>query len=537
MNQYYSFDCGCKFKILGFDEKKNPKIKFSGKLEDLNLQCSKTWDLISSGNTKGVFQLESRLGSSMAKKLKPRNIEHLSALISIMRPGSLEAIRDGKSVSNHYIDKKNEKESIDYFHPSLEPILKPTYGEMIYQEQSMQIVQTIAGFDLQEADMLRKAIGKKKPEEMAKVKIKFKEGAKKLNIVNEQEAEEIFGWIEKSQRYQFNASHSISYSMNAYVSAYTKAHFPKTFFAAYLKFAKDKMDPQKEIKELIRNATEMDIIVSTPDLRKLNRNFIIDDNKIYFGLTDIKGVGDSVFDKTVELLKDVDLNHIAWNTLLIKFLTKINSTACKALISSGSLDHYNMCRTKMLFEYEIISELTPRELNLINLDIRYLNECLIDLLNKSKINTKRKESIQNLINLYNNPPYSLNDKIEWLSDTENALLGASITCFKIDSYDISMTNSDCKSFKTTNSTKNIILAGEISDINFVKTKKGKHAGSDMAFVTIEDQYASLDSVIIFPEKLSTYRNYLFQGNVLIFVGNKSSQKDSFVVEKCFIPRS
>jgi DNA polymerase III alpha subunit len=124
-----------------------------------------------------------------------------------------------------------------------------------------------------------------------------------------------------------------------------------------------------------------------------------------------------------------------------------------------------------------------------------------------------------------------------LSDTENALLGVSVTCFKIDSYDISMTNSDCKTFKNTNATKNIILAGEISNINFVKTKKGKYAGSDMAFLTIEDQFASLDSVIIFPEQLSTYRNYLFEGNVLIFVGNKSNKKDSFVVEKCFIPRS
>jgi DNA polymerase-3 subunit alpha len=537
MNQYYSFDCGCRFKILGFDESNKPKVEFSGKLDELNLNCSKTWDLISSGNTKGVFQLESRLGSSMAKKLKPGNIEHLSALISTMRPGSLEAIRDGKSVTDHYIDKKNGQESVDYFHQSLEPILKSTYGEMIYQEQSMQIVQAIAGFDLQEADMLRKAIGKKKPEEMAKVKIKFKEGAKKLNIVNEDEAEEIFSWIEKSQRYQFNASHSISYSMNSYASAYAKAHFPKPFFASYLKFAKDKMDPQKEIKELIRNAIEMDIIINTPDLRKLNKHFMISDNKIYFGLTDIKGVGYSVFDKIVNLSKSIDLNSVSWNILLIKFMTKINSTAAKALISCGALDYYHICRTKMLFDYDIISELTPRELELIDLEPYSLSECLQKLLTKSKINIKRKNTIENLISLYSNPPYSLNDKIEWLSDTENSLLGASITCSKIDSYDISMTNCDCKSFKTTNATKNIILAGEISYINFVKTKKGKHAGSDMAFLTIEDQFASLDSVIVFPEQLSAYRNYLFDGNVLIFIGSKSAKKDSFVVEKCFIPRS
>ena len=100
--------------------------------ENIDLECQKTWGLISDGNTKGVFQLESRLGQSMAKKLKPSNIEELSALISIMRPGCLEAVRDGKTVSNHYIDKKNGQESIDYFHQSLEPILKTTYGEMVY---------------------------------------------------------------------------------------------------------------------------------------------------------------------------------------------------------------------------------------------------------------------------------------------------------------------------------------------------------------------------------------------------------------------
>lgn len=538
MNQYYTFDCGCKFKIIGFDKENNqPKIEFTGKLDELNLDCSRTWDLISDGNTKGVFQLESRLGSSMAKKLKPQNIEQLSALISIMRPGSLEAMREGKSVSDHYIDKKNGKESVDYFHPALESILKSTYGEMIYQEQAMQITQKIAGFNLQEADMLRKAIGKKKPEEMAKVKVKFKEGAKKLNIVNDSESEEIFGWIEKSQRYSFNSSHSVSYAMNAYSSAYAKAHFSRPFFASYLKFAKDKMDPQKETKELVRNATEMNITVCVPDLRKLNKHFIIEKENIYFGLTDIKGVGYSVFDKIIDLSKNIEIPKLSWLHLLTKFLTKINSTAAKALMSCGALDYCNLSRTQMLFEYDIISELTSRELELLN-DNDSLGSSLKELLaNNKKINIKRRASIENLINLYYHPPYSLTDKIEWLSDTENGLLGVSVSCFKIDSYDISMTNCDCKAFKNTNLSKNIIIAGEISGINFVKTKNGKFAGSDMAFVTIEDQFASLDSVIVFPEQLSKYRNYIFEGNVLIFIGNKSAKKDSFVVEKCFTPRS
>ncbi len=179
----WSFDCGCCFDIIGSSGNKH-KLVFSPKIESINLSCSKTWELISSGNTKGCFQLESRLGQMMAKKLKPENIEQLSGLISILRPGCLEAIRDGKSVTNHYIDKKNGLESINYFHESLERSLSTTYGEMIYQEQAMSIAKDLAGFDLQEADSLRKAIGKKKPEEMAKVKQKLLDGAKKLGIVN-----------------------------------------------------------------------------------------------------------------------------------------------------------------------------------------------------------------------------------------------------------------------------------------------------------------------------------------------------------------
>ena len=298
--KYFTYSCGCKFPIS--EDNGITKIDFEPTIENLNLDCQRTWDLISEGNTKGVFRLESRLGKQTAKKLKPENLEQLSALIAILRPGCLEALRDGKSVTNHYIDKKNGLESVDYFHPALEPILNSTYGEMIYQEQAMEIAKVIAGFNLQEADGLRKAIGKKKPEEMAKVKKKFIKGAKKLKIVTEDEAEQIFGWVEKSQRYSFNKSHSVSYAINGYLSAYAKAHFPKVFFASYLRFAKDKIDPQMEIKELVQNAVEMDIDIRPPDIRHLNRHFILKNNKVYFGLSDIKGLGYSVFEKLLNIL-------------------------------------------------------------------------------------------------------------------------------------------------------------------------------------------------------------------------------------------
>jgi len=541
MSEYFAFSCGCKFKVLNKDCDP-PLIDFNPELESINLNCEKTWDLISSGNTKGCFQLESRLGQTMAKKLKPSNINELSGLISILRPGCLEAYRDGKSVSSHYIDKKNGLESIDYFHPALEPILKHTYSEMIYQEQAMSISKELAGFDLQQADELRKAIGKKQADKMAKLKKSFIKGCAKRKSVSKDESEQIFGWIEKSQRYLFNASHSISYAMNAYLSAYAKAHFPKIFFASYLRFAKDKMDSQQEIKELVRNANEMDIKISIPDLRNLNEFFILKNKIIYFGLTDIKGVGQSVYKKIIKMAEEKDIIEYSWLETLFEVLLNINSTASKALISCGALDYYKKNRTDMLFNYDLISELTKKESDICrniiseskNKDIKII-KVLEQLLEAPRIQKNRKKIINNIISSIKKPPYSLIDKIEWLSDSENNMLGASITCFKIDTYDTAMANCNCKSFKTSVVSSNIVIAGEINNINIIKTKKGKNPGQEMAFVSIEDQYGILDSVIFFPEQLSKYRTHLFNGNILIFSGNKSKDKDGLIVEKCFMP--
>jgi DNA polymerase-3 subunit alpha len=539
---YFTYSCGCKFPV----EKSGDitKIIFEPQIENLNLDCKRTWDLISEGNTKGVFQLESRLGKTTAKKLKPENIEQLSALIAILRPGTLEAIRDGKSVTNHYIDKKNGLESVDYFHPSLEAILHTTYGEMIYQEQAMEIAKVLAGFNLQEADSLRKAIGKKKPEEMAKVKKKFIKGCKKLKIVNEEEAEQIFGWIEKSQRYSFNKSHSVSYAINAYLSAYAKAHFPKVFFASYLRFAKDKKDPQAEIKELVQNANEMDILIRPPDIRNLNKFFILKNNKVYFGLTDIKSVGESVFNKMLSIVqaKNLKIDSLSWLEILFHILVHINSTAAKSLIQSGALSFIHKTRSSMLFEYNLVSSLTNKEIDFISNSLSQDNNTLLDYLQNlqeqcPKLNKNRKAIIADLIESYKKPPYSLEDSPEWIADNEDTLLGCAITCGKIDMYDISMTNCNCKEFKNGTQNQNIILGGEIDFINVVKTKNGKNPGSYMAFVTLKDTTGTIDSVIFFPEQYKEYKNILFVGNIIIIKGNRTKTNDGIVVEKAYIAKT
>jgi DNA polymerase-3 subunit alpha len=475
----------------------------------------------------------------MAKKLKPSNIEELAALISIMRPGCLEAIRDGKSVSNHYIDKKNGEEAVDYFHESLEPILKTTYGEMVYQEQAMEIARVVAGFNLQEADMLRKAIGKKKPEEMAKLKKTFVNGCEKMAILKSKEAEEIFNWIEKSQRYSFNKSHAVSYAMNCYLSAYAKAHFPRVFFASYLRFAKDKVDPQAEIKELVQNAIEMNIEVCKPDIRLLNEYVELKNNKIFFGLTDVKGFGKSAYEKLISILKNSSLNikDYSWMDLLF-VLNKINSTASKALIQSGSLDHLGLTRNQMLFEYNILTQLTNKECETLQKSYNTKSPLIKNLavVLVGKITAKRKSVVEQLSYSLLHPPYSLDDSIEWIADTENMLLGYSISCSKIDMYDISMVTCSCKDFKNGYSANNIMLAGEVENIRVVKTKKGKDVGAEMAFVSVNDGTAVVDSIVYFPETYKQYRNQLFVGNILIIKGSKSKNKDGLVAEKTYIPK-
>lgn len=334
----------------------------------------------------------------------------------------------------------------------------------------------------------------------------------------------------------------MSYAINCYLSAYTKAHFPKIFFASYLRFAKDKIDPKAEIKELVQNANEMDITVRMPDIRNMNKYFVLKNNDIYFGLTDIKGFGQAVFDKLSHLIneKHLDLNYMNWMEVLIHVLLNINSAAAKSLIQSGALTYLNKTRSSMLYEFDLISELTKKECQFIIDKIhiyKNIGEGLYDLYHNGKSNKNRKSIILGLINSYSRPPYALVDNPDWLADIEDSILGCSISCSKVDMYDITMTNATCKEFKTTLNKDNIILCAEIENISITKTKTGKTKGSEMAFVTLSDSSGVIDSVIFFPEAYKTYRNVLFDGNVIIVKGNKSKTGDSLIVEKTFIPRT
>jgi DNA polymerase-3 subunit alpha len=314
------------------------------------------WNYICSGRTKGIFQLESNLGRHWSKQLQPKSISELAALISLIRPGCLRAFVDGKSMTQHYCDRKAGKDPVIYQHESLESILTETYGVLVYQEQSMMIAQKLAGFDLKEADALRKAIGKKKADLMEKVKGQFLAGAEKLGIVSKAVAQEIFGWIEKSNRYAFNKSHAVSYAINAYWSAYCKFYRPTTFYVSYLNHAYRKPDSHREMKELIVDAKSNDIEVYPPRLGHLYKDFTDENGRIFFGISHVKNVGDAECNKIANIKKDHNISSFTWLDCLMHLIHKgkVNKRAVISLISVGAFNGKNnkIDRKKMLYEFD-----------------------------------------------------------------------------------------------------------------------------------------------------------------------------------------
>lgn len=540
MTEYLELSCGCRFKKL----QDNPlRLDITLDTDHIPLDCPKTWQLFGEGNTKGIFQLEQQQG--LTAQLKPENIEQLAALTAIIRPGSSQAMRGGKSVTKHYIDRKNKEEAVDYVHPELESVLSKTYGELIYQEGALQIVKKIAGFSLEEADILRKAIGKKKPELMAKIKKQFLDGCEKMGLVNKETAVVIFEGIEKSQRYSFNKSHAVSYAYNAYLSAYCKAHFPRVFFTSYLTYAKEKQKPLLEISELVRNARAMNISVMQPDIRKQNHKFRLIDKVIYFGLCDVKSVGKSVVNKLNRVIGETcdKIGKTIDDLEFMDFLLHVfptTSIKVENLISVGAFDHLKLSRTYMIYMAKIFRDLKERELCWIveNTDTDDIKE-LFDIIiaaptgKKGCCYTKRRlEKVKDLYKLVLKPPHKMNDMIPWISSVERELLGLSLTMSDIDACDISSANCNCKEYLDGfNPIGGVILvAGLIERVHEIKTKTGKDPGKKMAFVNISDITGAVDSVV-FPEPWDEFKGLCAEGNTVMISGKRDSKQKSLIVSK------
>ena len=263
-------------------------------LAHIPLDDEKSYALLSRGDTTGVFQLESSGMRDMLRRLKPNRFEDIIALVALYRPGPMDNIPT-------YIKCKNGQEDVHYLHPLLEPILKDTFGILIYQEQVMQAAQILAGYSLGGADLLRRAMGKKKPEEMAKQRNTFKEGAAKINGIPEEQAELIFDQIDKFAGYGFNKSHAAAYALIAYQTAWLKANYPVEFYAAAMNFETNDTDKLGLYRqELLRHG----IMLLQPDINRSYASFMPEVQEsgkgaIRYALAAIKGVGEAAMNALV----------------------------------------------------------------------------------------------------------------------------------------------------------------------------------------------------------------------------------------------
>lgn len=506
-------------------------------INDFNDQ--EVWNYICSGRTKGVFQLESNLGRHWSKQLQPKSISELAALISLIRPGCLRAYVDGKSMTQHYCDRKAGKDKVIYQHGSLESILSETYGVLVYQEQSMMIAQKLAGFDLKEADALRKAIGKKKADLMEQVKGQFLEGSEKLGVVSKEIAQEIFGWIEKSNRYAFNKSHAVSYAINAYWSAYCKLYRPVRFYVTYLNHAYRKPDSQREMKELIIDAKGNDIDVYPPRLNYLFKDFTDDNGKIVFGISHVKNVGDAECAKIAKVKSEHDITKFTWLDCLMEMIYngKVNKRAAISLMSVGAFngEKNHTDRKTMLYEFDSWQQFTAREQQYIYNNYKKftkLYDCVEDMLLNFKLTSKRQQAIADINQALANPFYGVKDSVATIAQDEESLMGCSLTCNRVDDTEEASYATMCRDIANGAITGKANIVVSISSVRQYKTKKGKNPGQLMAFICAEDSSGMLDSITIFPEAFEEYKDLLVNGNTVLINGEVSKRdKTSIIVNK------
>lgn len=297
-------------------------------IETIPLDDPKIFRLISSGNTTGVFQLESSGFQELLKKLKPDCFEDIVAAVALYRPGPL-----GTGMVDDFIDRKHGRKRVEYPHPWLEEVLKPTYGVMVYQEQVMKTAQVMAGYSLGGADILRRAMGKKDPAAMAEQKGKFVEGAIGLNV-DESKASEIFDLMAYFAGYGFNKSHSAAYALITYQTAYLKAHFEVEFMAALMTNDRDNTD---KVVRFINEAKDMKIEVLPPDVNESQLDFSVTDGKIRFGMAGIKGVGAGVVEQVIDARQDKPFKSL-YDFCARVDLKKINKRTIEALVKSGAFD-------------------------------------------------------------------------------------------------------------------------------------------------------------------------------------------------------
>jgi DNA polymerase-3 subunit alpha len=332
------------------EKRHNKRIDFTK--EDVNNKD--IYDLICTGHTLGLFQIESTGMQDLCRRLKPSNFEDIIAVLALYRPGPMES-----GMLDDFIDRKHGRAEINYFYDEftqpLEPILKPTYGVIVYQEQVMQIVQVIGGFSLGGADLVRRAMGKKIKEEMDRLKGEFADGGVKKGY-NRQHCEELFDLIVKFAGYGFNKSHSAAYAMVTFYTSYLKCYYPTEFMASLLTLEKDNTD---KVVKYVDEVKRMGYDLVPPDINKsylvFSANTVNDQEVVMFGMGALKGAGDIAINSILESRQDEPFKDLSDFVSRIDG-SKVNKRVIETLIKAGAFDCFGYSRNAMLTQIEDIVE-------------------------------------------------------------------------------------------------------------------------------------------------------------------------------------
>ncbi|MGJ3233311.1 MAG: DNA polymerase III subunit alpha [Oceanicaulis sp.] len=312
-------------------------------MDALGFDDPATYELLSSGGSIGVFQLESTGMRDTLRKLKPDTIEDVIALISLYRPGPMKNI-------DVYVDRKFGRAEPDYLHPDLEPVLKETFGVIIYQEQVMQIAQILSGYSLGEADLLRRAMGKKKPEEMAKQRVRFQEGAQKHGLTK-QRADFIFDLVAEFAGYGFNKSHAAAYALIAYRTGWLKANHPVAFMAALMSLDMANTD---KLAVFFQETRRMGLEVLPPDVNRSDADFSVEDGKVRYALGAIRNVGFSAMEHVVAVRREGGPFKDLYDFAERVDPRQVNKRAFENLARSGAFDSLEPDRAKALAAAETL---------------------------------------------------------------------------------------------------------------------------------------------------------------------------------------
>jgi DNA polymerase-3 subunit alpha len=514
-----------KFDILGLDtltriyyclKSIKDRHNIDLDIDNIDREDQTVYEALRQGNVLGIFQLETNPGMrDLVVQVRPTRLEDLSAIIASFRPGPLQS-----TGLNDYLAVRSGKKEPEYLVPELEPILRDTSGYLIYQEQALNIAKELAGYDLKNADLLRRAIGKKKQEEMAEHENKFKEGcegnnlpADKVNILWEQ--------IKAHADYSFNAAHSLEYSLIAYQTAWLKTYYPLEWMCAVMTCENDKDQMIRYIAECKR----LGILISPPDINKSNREFTIDGDSIVFGLAPIKNIGEG---PVTNILEEKELNGKYTNFLdFLKRvnLSKVNRLKVESLVKAGAFDSIAPNRKSLLVAAEKYWEYRKQ--------LKSFESKLITYMNRKE---KAKQRLNNIeagvlsdkgrpLKPLKNPPYPEEPETptiihleetdqEQLLEDEHTLLGYYITEHPLDSYEIDDRLMSVEQIRQLTDNGEVSLVVIVSSMIERITKKKQQK---MASLVLEDKTGYIDAVA-FPKTYERYKKYFEERKPLMIYG-------------------